>query len=115
MGNANSLTFQLQDEYDNMLGLVKVLQNENQKLSLERDKLNTDNNALMQNIKCEKIKRIHIEKNIYDLLDNSLCDEYISKHKSDVLKHEFEKQMLYKFIAYAKTKWTDIFNKHHRN
>ena len=114
MGNSNSSLFQLQDEYDNMIGVVKVLQNENKKLKLERDKLNSDKNGLMQDIKTEKIKRIHIEKNIAELLDTSICDEYILKHKSKVLDQENEKQLLYKFILYTKNEWADIFNKNHK-
>ena len=114
MGNSNSSLFQLQDEYDNMIGVVKVLQNENKKLKLERDKLNSDNNGLMQDIKTEKIKRIHIEKNIAELLDPSICDEYIVEHKSKVLDQEYEKQLLYKFILYLKNEWIDIFNKNHK-
>ena len=114
MGNTNNSRFQLHEEYDNIIDLVKVLQNENKKLKVEKDKLNSDNNGLMQDIKNEKIKRIHIEKNIAELLDTSICDEYIVDHKSKFLDQEYEKQLLYKFILYAKNEWIDIFNKNHK-
>lgn len=91
MGNTNSSLFQLQDEYDNMIGVVKVLQNENKKLKAERDKIKSDNNELMQDIKTEKIKRIHIEKNIAELLDTSICDKYVLENKSKILENEFMK------------------------
>lgn len=114
MGNTNSSLFQLQDEYDNIIGVVKVLQNENKKLKAERDKLNSENNGLMCDIKNEKIKRIHIEKNITELLDTSICDKYIREHNSKILDQEYEKKLLYKFILYTKNEWTNIFNNNHK-
>ena len=114
MGNTTSSFVELQGKYDNMTGTVKVLQHENKKLKHRIDTINRDNYGLMEDIKMERIKRIHIEKSISDLLEHSLCDEYLLSNNNIVLDDVFEKQLLYKFINYTKNKWVDNMNKHHK-
>tara|TARA_X000000368_G_C22734908_1_gene581176 strand:- start:134 stop:484 length:351 start_codon:yes stop_codon:yes gene_type:complete len=114
MGNTTSSFVELQEKYDNMTGTVKVLQHENKKLKHKMDTLNRDNYGLMEDIKMEKIKRIHIEKSISDLLETSLCDEYLLSNNNIVLDDAFERKLLYKFINYTKNKWVDNMNKHHK-
>lgn len=108
MGNTKSSFHELQDTHDDMT-IINALQHENQDLKLSIEKLNRDNHGLIKDIKTERIKRIHVEKSIADLLENSLCEEYLLTNNIDV----FEKQMLYKFVSYTRQKWVETLNKHY--
>lgn len=116
MGGVHSSINQCKEEYNDMAKAIKVLQHENNKLKLEKEKLNTNIYGLLQDIKSEKIKRIYIEKNIASLLDSSICDKYMMTEHNNIIvsDEEINKKLLHQFIVYVKKEWNDIFKEYHK-
>ena len=115
MGNTNSsyinqlsnkmiyyedLCAELQEKNAYLTKQLDLTQTERAKLDHKLTQLYQSKKDLVEDLKTERITRIHFEKNISNLMSRSVCDTYMESYNNKVLDDNFEKKQLVSFLNY---------------